>query len=61
VAATLSVLNPKGAARAVIDAVTGVGPLQRGIDDPDVAEIWIYQRRAGWWARLAVGALQGNA
>lgn len=33
--------DPRGAARAVYDAVAGFGPLQRHLDDPVVEEIWI--------------------
>ncbi|MEK8228441.1 ATPase, T2SS/T4P/T4SS family [Oerskovia sp. M15] len=30
-----------GAVRAVLDAVAGLGPLQKYLDDPDIEEIWI--------------------
>ena len=30
-----------GAVRAVLDAVAGLGPLQKYLDDPEVEEIWI--------------------
>ncbi len=33
--------DPQTSARAVYDAVTGLGPLQRYLDDPTVEEIWI--------------------
>lgn len=33
--------DPAGAIRAVMDAVAGLGPLQRYLDDPQVEEIWI--------------------
>jgi pilus assembly protein CpaF len=33
--------DPRGAVRAVYDAVAGFGPLQRYLDDPVVEEIWI--------------------
>ncbi len=33
--------DPRSAARAVYDAVTGFGPLQRHLDDPEVEEVWI--------------------
>jgi pilus assembly protein CpaF len=33
--------DPRGAVRAVFDAVAGFGPLQRYLDDPVVEEIWI--------------------
>lgn len=39
---TLPVLSdPAGAGRAVFDAVAGLGPLQRFLDDPEVEEIWV--------------------
>jgi pilus assembly protein CpaF len=33
--------DPPGAARAVFDAVAGLGPLQRFLEDADVEEIWV--------------------
>jgi pilus assembly protein CpaF len=36
--------DPVTAARAVYDAVAGLGPLQRHLDDPEVEEIWINER-----------------
>jgi pilus assembly protein CpaF len=43
--ATLGVVPPlldaAGTSRSVVDALAGLGPLQRYIDDPDVEEIWI--------------------
>jgi pilus assembly protein CpaF len=43
--ATRGLLPPladaEGAARAVVDAVAGLGPLQQYLDDPAVEEIWI--------------------
>ncbi len=33
--------DPRTAARVVLDAVAGFGPLQRFLDDPDVEEVWI--------------------
>jgi pilus assembly protein CpaF len=33
--------DPTAASKAVVDAVAGLGPLQRYLDDPDVEEIWI--------------------
>jgi pilus assembly protein CpaF len=33
--------DPRTAARTVFDAVAGLGPLQRHLDDPTVEEIWI--------------------
>ncbi len=33
--------DPDEAARTILDAVAGFGPLQRFLDDPDVEELWI--------------------
>ncbi|MDM7856620.1 CpaF family protein [Cellulomonas alba] len=33
--------DPSAAHKAVIDAVSGLGPLQRYLDDPEVEEVWI--------------------
>jgi pilus assembly protein CpaF len=33
--------DPRGTARAVFDAVAGLGPLQRFLDDPEIEEIWV--------------------
>ncbi|QQS00147.1 MAG: CpaF family protein [Austwickia sp.] len=33
--------DPAGAIRSVMDAVAGLGPLQRYLDDPEIEEIWI--------------------
>jgi pilus assembly protein CpaF len=33
--------DPEAAAKEVVDAVAGLGPLQRYLDDPEVEEIWI--------------------
>jgi pilus assembly protein CpaF len=33
--------DPAAAARSVFDAVAGLGPLQRFLDDPEVEEIWV--------------------
>ncbi|MBB2922967.1 ATPase, T2SS/T4P/T4SS family [Cellulomonas cellasea] len=33
--------DPPAALKAVLDAVAGLGPLQRYLDDPEVEEIWI--------------------
>lgn len=30
-----------GAVRAVLDAVAGLGPLQKYLDDPEIEEVWI--------------------
>jgi pilus assembly protein CpaF len=36
-----SLADPAAAARTVFDAVAGLGPLQRFLDDPEVEEIWV--------------------
>jgi len=36
-----ALVDPQGTARAVVDALGGLGPLQRYLDDPEVEEIWI--------------------
>ncbi|WP_308439309.1 hypothetical protein [Cellulomonas chitinilytica] len=33
--------DPAAAHKAVVDAVAGLGPLQRYLDDPEVEEVWI--------------------
>lgn len=33
--------DPSAALKTVLDAVAGLGPLQRYLDDPEVEEIWI--------------------
>lgn len=33
--------DAQDAVRAVLDAVAGLGPLQRYLDDPEIEEIWI--------------------
>ena len=33
--------DPAAAARTVLDAVAGLGPLQRYLDDPEVEEVWV--------------------
>ncbi len=33
--------DSRSAARAVLDQVAGLGPLQRYLDDPEIEEIWI--------------------
>src|SRR6478752_4822239 len=37
--------DPGAAHKAVVDAVAGLGPLQRYLDDPEVEEIWINHPR----------------
>ncbi|MFE5292993.1 hypothetical protein ACFQ8T_12500 [Isoptericola sp. NPDC056618] len=39
--------DPQGTARAVVDALGGLGPLQRYLDDPEVEEIWINSTSSG--------------
>lgn len=34
-------VDPDAAARAVLDSVSGLGPLQVYLDDPEVEEVWI--------------------
>lgn len=36
-----TISNPSAVARAVFDAVAGLGPLQKFLDDPAVEEIWV--------------------
>ncbi len=36
--------DPRVAARAVYDAVAGLGPLQRYLDDPEIEELWVTRR-----------------
>ncbi|GAA4417014.1 hypothetical protein GCM10023169_12640 [Georgenia halophila] len=33
--------DPDGAVTEVVNAVAGLGPLQRYLDDPEIEEIWI--------------------
>jgi hypothetical protein len=33
--------DPLAALKSIVDAVAGLGPLQRYLDDPEVEEIWI--------------------
>jgi pilus assembly protein CpaF len=35
------IVDPESAARQVLDAVAGFGPLQRYLDDPEIEELWI--------------------
>jgi len=42
--AVRSLLDRRGTAGAVWDAVAGFGPLQRHLDDPEVEEIWVNGR-----------------
>ena len=39
--AVAPITDVPGTAKAVMDAVSGLGPLQRYLDDPEVEEIWI--------------------
>ena len=45
-------VDTRGAARAVFDAVAGFGPLQRYLDDPTVEEIWVNEPTKVFVARL---------
>ena len=49
--------DPDGAARAVVDALGGLGPLQRYLDDPEVEEIWINSPAQVFVARRGVPEL----
>ena len=40
-------LDTRQAAKAVYDAVAGLGPLQRHLDDPTVQKVWIRGRLTG--------------
>ena len=46
VGAVPPLLDPVEAHKAVLDAVAGLGPLQRYLDDPEVEEIWINSPRS---------------
>ena len=41
VGAVPPLIDPAAAHKAVVDAVAGLGPLQKYLDDPEVEEIWI--------------------
>ena len=49
--------DPQGTARAVVDALGGLGPLQRYLDDPEVEEIWINAPAKVFVARRGVPEL----
>lgn len=49
--------DPAATARAVLDNVAGLGPLQRYLDDPDVEEIWINEPGKVFVARRGVPEL----
>ncbi|GAB3092946.1 CpaF family protein [Isoptericola nanjingensis] len=49
--------DPQGTARAVVDALGGLGPLQRYLDDPEVEEIWINSPAKVFVARRGVPEL----
>lgn len=36
-----AIVDTRGAAKSVMDAVAGLGPLQKYLDDPSIEEIWI--------------------
>ncbi|YAL82478.1 hypothetical protein ACMYYO_11150 [Dermacoccaceae bacterium W4C1] len=54
-------LRPLGdrvaATRSVVDAVAGLGPLQRYLDDPEIEEIWINEPARVFIARAGVPEL----
>ncbi len=52
-----SLSDPHGAARSVVDALAGLGPLQRYLDDPEVEEIWINGPAQVFVARAGVPEL----
>ncbi len=49
--------DPPAAARSVVDALAGLGPLQRYLDDPEVEEIWINGPAQVFVARAGVPEL----
>lgn len=49
--------DPLAAARSVVDALAGLGPLQRYLDDPEVEEIWINGPAQVFVARAGVPEL----
>ncbi|MFE7408274.1 CpaF family protein [Isoptericola sp. NPDC057559] len=49
--------DPQGTARAVVDALGGLGPLQRYLDDPEVEEIWVNEPAKVFVARRGVPEL----
>ena len=49
--------DPQGTERAVVDALGGLGPLQRYLDDPEVEEIWINSPAKVFVARRGVPEL----
>jgi pilus assembly protein CpaF len=51
------VANRADAARAVLSNVSGLGPLQQYLDDPEVEEIWINRPSQVFVARRGVGEL----
>ncbi len=50
-------VDPRLAARQVYDAVAGLGPLQKYLDDPTVEEIWINEPTKVFVARRGVSEL----
>lgn len=49
--------DPQATARAVVDALGGLGPLQRYLDDPEVEEIWINSPAKVFVARRGIPEL----
>ncbi|RKS72675.1 pilus assembly protein CpaF [Motilibacter peucedani] len=52
-----ALLDARGTARDVFDAVAGLGPIQRYLDDPTVEEIWINEPNKVFIARHGVAEL----
>lgn len=50
-------VDARAVAREVFDAVAGLGPLQKFLDDPDVEEIWINEPSRVFVARHGVPEL----
>ena len=55
--AVAPIADVPGAAKAVMDAVAGFGPLQRYLDDPEIEEIWINSPAQVFVARGGVAEL----
>jgi len=55
--------DPGAAARRVVDAVAGFGPLQRYLDDPTVEEVWMSAPVASppFQRRFTLGVVTTNA
>ena len=55
--AVAPIADVPGAAKAVMDAVAGFGPLQQYLDDPEIEEIWINSPEQVFVARGGVAEL----